>query len=180
MEPAQSLLPVAWIAGSVAILDWTTKALVATTIPLGGRMEAWPDRIVLWHVRNNAMILGLFGDLPLVWRQVIALLLALVGITLLREVLTRAHRLLPRRRPWGWLFVGLVFGGMLGNLGERVLHWGVTDFLSFKYGSIWLPPGNIADLAIILSIPISILVIAFEIEARAMRSSRSGEGLTEG
>lgn len=164
-------MPVIWIAFSVAILDWTTKALVATTIPEGGRIEAWPERIALWHVRNDAMILGLFGHLPLIWRQIIAVLLALVGLTLLRQVLTKAHRLLPRRRPWAWAFVGLVFGGMLGNLGERALHWGVTDFLSIKYGRIWLPPGNIADLAIILSIPISMLVIAFEIEARAMRSS---------
>jgi lipoprotein signal peptidase len=121
------------------------------------------------------MILGLFGNLPLIWRQVIAVLLAVVGLTLLRQVLTRAHRLLPRRRPWAWAFAGLVLGGMLGNLGERALHWGVTDFLSFRYGRIWLPPGNVADLAIFLSIPISGLFIAFEIEARSMRSSSGGD-----
>ncbi len=80
-------------------------------------------------------------------------------------------RLLPERRPWAWVFVGLLCGGMVGNLGERALHWWVTDFLSFRWGSLWLPPGNVADLAIIASIPVSFLVIAFEIEARAGRGS---------
>src|SRR5690606_4325712 len=82
---------------------------------------------------------------------------------------SRAHRLLPRRRPWAWLFSGLLLGGMLGNLGERSLHWWVTDFLSFRWGPYWLPPGNVADLAIVTSLPIAILVILFEVEARAMR-----------
>jgi lipoprotein signal peptidase len=171
VEPHRSFWPVAWIATIVAILDWTSKALVFASLPLDRRVVVASGRVAFWHVRNEAMILGLFGDLPLRTRQGIAVLLGIVGVTLLREVLTRAHRLLPRRRPWGWLFVGLVLGGMLGNLGERVLHWGVTDFLSFRWGSVWLPPGNVADLAIILSIPISLLVIAFEIEARSLRGS---------
>ncbi|MEX2583843.1 MAG: signal peptidase II [Gemmatimonadota bacterium] len=170
-EPHTGIRPVVWIAVAVVVLDWSTKAMVASAIPLRRMVEVIPDRVALWHVRNPAMILGLFGDLPLRWRQVLGVVLGIVAVTLLVEVLTRAHRLLPHRRPWAWVFGGLVFGGLIGNLGERALHWGVTDFLSFRWGSIWLPPGNVADLAIILSIPISFLVIAFEIEARALRGS---------
>src|SRR5690606_30357944 len=127
-----------------------------------------------WHVRNPALVLGLFGDLSLGNRMVIAVLLAMAGMILVVEVLSRSQRLLPNRRPWAWVFVGLLLGGMLGNLGERAVHWWVTDYLSFRWGDLWLPPGNVADLAIMLSLPISILVIAFEIEARAKRGT---EGL---
>ena len=52
---------------------------------------------------------------------------------------------------------------MLGNLGERAVHWGVTDYLSFRWGDLWLPPGNVADLALFLSSPSPALVIAFEL-----------------
>jgi len=153
----------------VAILDWSTKFLIAARIPRDELVVVWEGRVALWHVHNQALVLGLFGDLPLTSRKVIAFLLALAAVTLLMQIISRAHRLLPHRRKWAWIFSGLLFGGMLGNLGERTLHWWVTDFLSFRWGPYWLPPGNIADLSIILSIPIAILVIAFEVEARAQR-----------
>lgn len=158
------------LAAFVALLDWGTKALVIASVPVDGIVVLIEDRLALWHVKNPAMILGLFGDLPLRYRQILAGLLGVVGFTLLLEVVTRAHRLLPNRRRWAWSFVGLVLGGMIGNIGERVLHWGITDFIAIGWRGIWLPPGNVADLAIFLSIPIAPLVIAFEIEARARRS----------
>jgi lipoprotein signal peptidase len=174
--PNRGWTPVAAIALTVALLDWSTKARVASALPVGRMEVVWEGRVALWHVKNPAMVLGLFGDLPLGARQAIAGLLAVVGATLLLEVLTRSQRLLPHRRPWAWLFVGLVSGGMLGNLGERAVHWGITDFLSIGWCGLWLPPGNLADLAILASIPISLLVIAFELEARALRRRDARDG----
>lgn len=162
--------PILLLAAAVALLDWLTKAIVVATIPVDEIVVLIEDRLALWHVKNPAMILGLFGDLPLSYRKVLAGTLAVVGITLLVEVVTRAHRLLPNRRPWAWTFVALVLGGMLGNIGERVFHWGITDFIAIGWNGIWLPPGNIADLAIFLSIPVAPFVIIFEIEARSRRS----------
>ena len=170
-EPRVGWRPVLAIAVAVVLLDWSTKALVAQLLRVGEMVVVAEGRIALWHVKNPAMILGLFGDLPLGARKLIAALLGVVALTLLLEIVTRAHRLLPARRPWAWLFVGLVLGGLVGNLGERAYHWGITDFLSFGWSGVWLPPGNVADLAIILSIPLSFVVIAFELEARAQRRS---------
>lgn len=169
--PKRGWRPALTIALSIALIDWSTKAAVAARIPLGDHVVVLDGGVALWHVRNPALILGLFGDLPLANRMWIAALLALAGVVLIAEILSRAQRLLPHRQRWAWAFVGLMCGGMLGNLGERALHWWVTDFLSIRWGSIWLPPGNVADLAIVLSIPVSLLVIAFEVEARGLRGS---------
>jgi lipoprotein signal peptidase len=177
-EPKRGWVPVAVIAVVVALVDWGTKALVASRVPLDEMVVVWEGRVALWHVRNPALILGLFGNLPLAWRKVLAAMLAVAAVTLLFEVISRSHRLLERRRPWAWVFAGLLSGGMLGNLGERALHWWVTDFLSFRFGQIWLPPGNVADLAVLVSIPISFAVIAFELEARSMR--RGGRTVAAG
>jgi lipoprotein signal peptidase len=182
-EPNRGWRHVAAIAGVIAILDWTTKLMIASRIPLDEMSMVWEGRIAFWHVRNPALILGLFGDLSLNARKIISFFLAIAAATLLLQIISRAHRLLPRRRPWAWLFGGLLFGGMLGNLGERALHWWVTDFLSFRWGPYWLPPGNVADLAIVLSLPIAIMVIVFEVEARAQRGKvdrRSRSDLVEG
>ncbi len=170
-EPNRGWIPAIVIALVVATLDWLTKFLVSIRVPLGEMVEVLDGRVALWHVRNDAMILGLYGSLPLESRQVIAALSALLGAVLLFEVVSRGHRLPPSKRPWVWLFVGLASGGMLGNLGERAIHWGVTDFLSFRWGEIWLPPGNIADVALFGSIPVAAVVIWFELAARAERAS---------
>ena len=156
------------IAGGIALLDWTTKMAVSATVPLGGFREI-ADGVGLWHVRNPAMILGLWGDFPLPVRQAIAMCAAMVSAVLLLQIVGRGHRFSHRERPWAWLFVGLVTGGMLGNLGERVVHWGVTDFLSFRWGDVWLPPGNVADVALFLSIPLALPVIFFEAAGRLRR-----------
>src|SRR5690606_30610418 len=175
-EPNEGWRRAGIIAVTVAIADWTTKALVALAIPLGELKVVWEGRLAFWHVRNPALILGLFGDLPLTYRKIVSVLLATAALILLYEVVSRAHRLLPHRRAWAWLFSGLLLGGMLGNLGERSLHWWVTDFISFRWGNYWLPPGNVADLSIILALPISLIVILFELEARAQRGKAPSAG----
>lgn len=163
------------IALGVAAADWLTKALVVVLVPLGHLVEVVPGRMALWHVRNHEMILGLWGNLTLDARQVIALTAFAMALLLAYELVGRGHRLPGRRRRWVWWFGGLAFGGMLGNLGERLVHWGVTDFLSFRWGALWLPPGNIADLALFLSIPLALPVIFFELQARSRREPPQSE-----
>lgn len=157
----------------VALLDWGTKAGIRAALAEGELVEVIPGRLAFWHVVNHAMILGLWEDLPLGGRKAIAVVAALVGGFLLLQILGRGHRFPRRHRAWAAVFVGLVLGGMLGNLGERAVHWGVTDFISFRYGEYWLPPGNIADLALFLSMPLALLVMAFEIMGRARRRPQS-------
>jgi lipoprotein signal peptidase len=118
-EPQDGWRPALAILLVVALLDWATKAVVAAAVPLGGFVEVWPGRVALWHVKNPEMVLGLWGNLPLGGRQAIAVMAAVVGLLALYEIIGRGHRLPPHRRRWAWLFVGLAFGGMLGNLGER-------------------------------------------------------------
>lgn len=169
LAPLYGWRPSLFVALAVALVDWSTKYAVASSMPVGAFREVVEGRVALWHVRNPAMILGLWENLPLDGRKVLAAVAAVVAFIVLLQVVGRAHRLPGTQRRWAWLFVGLVFGGMLGNLGERLLHWGVTDFLSIRWGDYWLPPGNVADAALFLSIPLTIPVIVFELRGRARR-----------
>jgi len=170
-EPMVGWIPAAAIAVGVALLDWIAKLLVSITIPLDELREVVPGRLAFWHVRNPAMVLGLWQNFPLATRKGIALVAAVLGAVVLLQIIGRGHRFPRAHRGWAWLFVGLVLGGMLGNLGERVVHWGVTDFISIRWGDYWLPPGNLADLALFLSMPLSIPVILFEFMGRSRRGS---------
>ena len=168
-EPQRGWKPTLGLAFAVAAADWLSKALIAGAVPEGSFVEVWQGRVALWHVRNPAMVLGLWGNLPLEVRATIAATVAVLAVMLFFHILPRGHRLPPHQRRYVWLFLGLSLGGMLGNLGERALHWGVTDFLSFRWGGHWLPPGNLADVAILLAIPLCVPVILFELAGRRRR-----------
>lgn len=168
-EPIYGWRPALFIALGIALLDWIVKFAITSSMPIGDFREVIDDRVALWHVRNPAMILGLWENFPLEFRKLLAIIAAIVGVLVLLQIVGRAHRLPPHHRRWAWLFVGMVMGGMLGNLGERAIHWGVTDYLSLRYGAYWLPPGNVADIALFLSIPLAIPVIVFELMGRARR-----------
>ena len=173
-QPRTGWFPVLATVAAVASADLATKVLVRGFVPLESFVPLWRERVGLWHVANPAMILGLHGDLPLLSRQVITVLAALLALTILFDVVDRGHRLPAPRQRIVWLCCGLAFGGMLGNFGERLIYWRVTDFLSLRVGSIWLPPTNVADLALFASIPLSALVIRYELEARRRRRPADG------
>ena len=139
-EPNRGWRTVLLIALPIALVDWLVKWVVVQAVPLRGFRPLWSDHVAIWHVKNPALVLGLHGGLALFGRQVFVSIYALLSVVFLIAVLGRGHRLLPHRRKWAWLFLGMVLGGMIGNLGERLFHWGITDFLSFRWGDLWLNP----------------------------------------
>ena len=54
---------------------------------------------------------------------------------------------------------GLVFGGLLGNLLDRIIYGYVRDFISLQFGSYYYPIFNIADIAIVLGIILVVIAI---------------------
>jgi lipoprotein signal peptidase len=174
-EPHRGWVPALWIAAAVAAADWSSKALIAVRLPIEGFEEILPNRLAFYHVQNHAMMLGLWGSFPLAFRQTIAVCGAVVGLLFLLQILGRGHRFTQRERPLAWLYVGLALGGMMGNLGERLVHWGVTDFISLYWHGLWLPPGNLADVALFLSVPLSLPVVAFELLGRTRRTPAVAE-----
>ena len=61
-----------------------------------------------------------------------------------------------RRQPWIWLPTGMLIGGALGNIIDRVRLGSVTDFIKLPLG--W-PPFNLADASITLGILALFLLI---------------------
>lgn len=124
-------------AGGVAAVlvgvDQLTKHLVRTGIPLDENRNVFIG-IQLVHYRNTGVAFSLFtGGGPFVLAITLIALAALIGY-------------LARRpgRPWLWLPTGLLIGGALGNLIDRLAHGGVTDFIKLP---LW-PAFNVADIAI--------------------------------
>lgn len=148
---AASLTPdrrIVVVALVIFALDQFTKFLVNHYLP------PWDERIIipgffkLVHWGNTGAAWSLFTD-----RNG---LLAIVGIVAL-FVLFRNRRHFDVHTKLGQLALGLIFGGILGNLTDRLAHGKVTDFIYFymdrRGGTpIGFPAFNVADSAICIGV----------------------------
>ncbi len=125
------------LAAAVVVgLDQLTKALVIDSIEVGERNEVLPF-LDFVHVQNDGVAFGFLGDSSQ------GLVLA---VTLAALVLVVGWFAFNRDRPFAWLAVGLLAGGAIGNLIDRLARDGVIDFIDFP---AW-PSFNVADIAITL------------------------------
>jgi signal peptidase II len=139
------------LCGLVVILDQAAKAVVEANLVPGEHVDVLgPLSFTLAHNHGVAFGLASGGGAILVALTVAALLF--VGVLFARNP----------TRPWMWVAVGLLAGGALGNLADRIRAGAVTDYIDvFSW-----PPFNLADVAITLGVVVLALSYAWEAERR--------------
>lgn len=138
------------LCGIVVALDQAAKALVESKLVPGEHVEVLgPLELVLSHNQGVAFGLASGGGAALIALTMGAL--AFVGVLFAREP----------TRPWMWVAFGLLTGGALGNLADRLRADAVTDYV--HVGS-W-PPFNLADAAI----TVGVLLLALSYVREGMR-----------
>ncbi len=137
------------VVGAVIGVDLLTKHLVRSQIT-PGEPESVLLGIHLVHVSNTGVAFGFLSG------GGGALVLALVAAALVAVIVYFALR--PGRR-LAWLPTGLLLGGALGNLIDRLAHGAVTDFIKLPH---W-PAFNVADIAI----TVGVLALLYVVETQA-------------
>lgn len=147
-----------WMAVVIALIvaaDWATKALVQQRIPFRDQRTIVEGWLSFTHSFNQGISWGFFSDAHGPWRLPLLIVLGLVGIG------ATASIILQSRDRWIHVAGALVLGGALGNLGDRVLDGGVTDFIYVHFFPYIF---NVADIAI--SIGGVLLVARMLLDAR--------------
>jgi signal peptidase II len=141
---------VAWVRVGLVLIaviaaDQLSKHAVEHSIVPGEEHKLLPG-VQLVDTRNHGVA---FGFLP--GSQVAVTILIALALLLLLAYFAR-HTALPLL----WLPTGMLLGGALGNILDRLRHGSVTDFIKLPLG--W-PPFNLADTSITLGILILFLLI---------------------
>jgi signal peptidase II len=146
---------IAWLAAGVLALDQATKLIVLQYLPnLHDEQPVIPGFFRLVHWGNTGMAWSLLRG-----NNGILALVSLVALAILYV----ARRHFAWHTLTGQFSLGLLFGGILGNLVDRVRVQHVIDFLYFYVdrrggGEIGFPAFNVADSAICVGVGLLILL----------------------
>lgn len=147
-----------WMALVIALIvaaDWATKALVQQRIPFQDRRTIVEGWLTFTHNFNEGISWGMFSQADSPWRLPLLIVLGLVGIGATASIIMQS------RDRWIHVAGALVLGGAVGNLGDRILDGGVTDFIYVHFFPYIF---NVADIAI--SIGGVLLVARMLLDAR--------------
>lgn len=128
-----------WIAGITLALDRFSKFLVERMMAEGESIPVIHNFFYLTYIKNKGIAFGLFSpfSLPLI----------IVSFLVIAAILLYSLRATGRGSSIQ-VGLGLILGGALGNLMDRIKGGAVIDFLNLR---IW-PVFNLADVAIIAGV----------------------------
>jgi signal peptidase II len=155
-------------------IDVISKILVDQNLSYADRIPVIEGFFYLTHVRNTGAAFGLFADGPVTIRLTFFISISIVAIGI---IFSFFRKLAPGERLPA-LALGLILGGAIGNLIDRIFRHEVVDFLQFRLwrGYTW-PDFNFADSFIVVGVGILVLeLLASEGESRASDGTQGESG----
>jgi signal peptidase II len=152
------------VAAGVVVLDQVTKAVALLELAPGHPVHVVEGLVSLTLVMNPGLAFGLLGGLPAPWRWLVAVLsvgallvLARVALGVLAEGGSRLDT----------AAIGLIFGGAVGNLIDRVRFGAAVDFVDLHFRGYHWPAFNVADSSITIGVALLALRLVSRPSSRA-------------
>ena len=133
---------------SVLALDQATKVWVDSSLRLYQRISIHPDYFHLTYIRNSGAAFGLFSDKGEAFRVPFFLAVSTLAIGFIGFFFYKARN----DQPLLVTALGLVLGGAVGNLIDRVRLGEVIDFIDVHWHHLHWPAFNVADVAIVVGV----------------------------
>lgn len=136
--------PLLWLcAGGLLACDQLGKWIVLKFVPPHSSVQIIPGFFDLVNIRNRGAAFGFLNRQDTDWQFWLFLGATLLAVLAILHLAKGA-----KKQPLLNVGLGLVLGGALGNLVDRLRWHAVVDFLDFYIGSWHWPAFNIADMGI--------------------------------
>ncbi|HEX2711404.1 MAG TPA: signal peptidase II [Candidatus Acidoferrales bacterium] len=146
-----------WLSLAILVVDRSTKAVIEAYTTENYHRNVVPGLITLVHSRNPGIAFGLLSDAGSKWVTVLLVGGSIVVIGLLAWLLVTGRA--GRRN--GQAGLALILGGAAGNLTDRLLRGGVTDFFEVQLRGYHWPAFNFADSAISVGAVLVVVELLF-------------------
>lgn len=160
----------------VLVLDQWAKAWVVENLSpsfFGPRISFIGDYLDLYYIKNNGAAFSLFAN-SIVLVLLIAVAIGVIMYLYIRNINTASL--------WYKLIFGLIIGGALSNLIDRMRHGGyVVDFISFNIPQLnfHFAIFNLADAAISVGVVLLFITLLFESVLKPEEAKRKDQAAQE-
>lgn len=151
------------------MLDFLTKGLIISNLipSVGDRIGVIPKFISFIYVRNTGAAWGILGGRPVF---LIIMSILILGLFITYYVL-RVKKVKNNSSCLLGISVGLIAGGCIGNLFDRIVFGYVRDFINFDFMNF--PVFNFADVALTFGVIIMIVYFLFYYSKEEKTENRS-------
>ncbi len=138
------------IAAIVVIIDQLLKLVIKTKLKIFQEIVVIPKFFSIYYIQNNGAAFSILGD-----KTILLIAISAICIIILDRFITAETKF----NKLSIISLGIIMGGIFGNLIDRLLYHSVIDFLSFSIFKYNFPVFNIADIGI--TIGTVLLIISF-------------------
>jgi signal peptidase II len=149
------------VAAAAILADQLTKQIIGRTLAVGERVDILGP-FSIHHVENSGIAFGFFAS-----RTTVVIAITAVAVAWMLWFFARSGR----RHPVLPVGLGLVLGGSIANLIDRVRLGRVTDFLDFD---AW-PAFNLADTFIVVGVAVLFSTLVLADRSGQMHRPRDGD-----
>ncbi|MDD6941091.1 MAG: signal peptidase II [Bacilli bacterium] len=133
----------------VLLIDQIVKLLIKTNMNLNEEISIIPNFFSIQYLKNTGAAFSILEN-----QTILLAITSIICISVIIYYLKKEENLTTAM----YLSFGMVLGGILGNLIDRIVYQGVIDFLSFQIFNYNFPVFNIADIGITIGVLLLIII----------------------
>lgn len=158
------------LASFVLAADQATKLWALQSLRLHRAIEVVPGCFHLAYAENRSAAFGILGILPFELRRYVLTAFAVAAIVVLIALVATGRI----RRSWTAAATGLILGGAIGNVIDRMRFGFVVDFIDWHVGDHYhWPTFNVADSGIVVGV-FMLLWLSYVVDRQTARA-KAGE-----
>lgn len=141
------------LAMGYMLLDQFIKIIVMKNMTLHQEITLIPNFFSLFYLKNTGAAFSILGN-----KTLLLILISIICLIVLKNYIKK----LTRVTSLTIISLGIMIGGIIGNLFDRLIYNGVIDYLSFNLFGYSFPVFNLADIGITVGAIILIIDLIIE------------------
>ena len=149
----------------VIIVDHLTKWIIKSTMELYQTIRVLGDFFTISYILNSGIAFGLFDQHQSPHKSLLLIVISILALGIILYIFFS----LPKTIKLSGLAMGLIFGGAIGNIIDRIVRGRVIDFFDFDFPDISIralrihmtrwPTFNVADTCVLVGIILLLIII---------------------
>lgn len=136
------------VACIVLMIDQFIKTLIRTKMHLNQEIVIIPKFFSIHYLKNTGAAFSILRD-----NTIILIIISIIMLYIINKFIDKEKKINKNQK----LYIGIIMGGIFGNLIDRIAYRGVIDYLSFTIFKYNFPVFNLADMAITIGVVLLII-----------------------